>query len=271
MSTSNKIEKFKQIVLNYYHTHKRILPWRETINPYWVVISEIMLQQTQVSRVLIKFPEFIKKFPSFQTLAESSLTDVLSVWRGMGYSRRAKYLRLISQKIVREYNNKIPEDPKELESFPGIGPATAGAIVTYIYNKPHIFIETNIRRVIIHHFFHDKQDVTDREIVSFVEKTLDQTNPRDWYYALMDYGSYLAKQVSNPNRRSKHYTKQTKFEGSDRQIRGSLLNLLVQKHSLSKKEITDLLLFEKPRVYNILNDLESEGFVKEKKGKYQIT
>ncbi len=264
------IESFKELILTYYKNHKRILPWRENITAYGVVVSEIMLQQTHVPRVLIKFPEFLARFPDFGTLATAPFELLLREWQGMGYNRRAKYLQQIAQKIVGEHDGRIPDDPRILETFPGIGPATARSIVTYTYNTPEIFIETNIRRIYIHHFFQDKANISDAEILPYVAKTIHRQNPREWYYALMDYGTALSKTVVNPNRKSKHYTKQSKFEGSNRQVRGGILKVLLEKGSLTREDLVDASTYDRDRVYPVLEELEKEGFVMEEKGKYKI-
>ena len=264
------IEAFKKLIWKYYKENKRILPWREEISPYGVVVSELMLQQTQVSRVLVKYPDFLDKFPDFATLATAPFDKLLRVWQGMGYNRRAKYLQQIAQKITEEYGGVLPEDTSILETFPGIGPATASAIITYTYNKPEVFIETNIRRIYIHHFFSDAEGIADTDIFPFVAKTVHTENPREWYYALMDYGTALAKTVENPNRRSKHYTKQSKFEGSNRQVRGSILKALLENGPLTKEDMVMVTTFERDRVYPVLDELAQEGFVKEERGKYII-
>ncbi|CAN5141815.1 endonuclease III [soil metagenome] len=265
------IDDFKKTIWNYYKEHKRILPWREEITPYGVVISELMLQQTQVPRILIKYPEFLEIFPDFQSLAEAPFEKLLRLWQGMGYNRRAIYLQQIAQKIVGEYGGVVSTDPTILETFPGIGPATARSIIIYTYNKPEVFIETNIRRIFIHHFFQDKEGISDREILPLVERTVDRLKPRDWYYALMDYGTALVKTVENPNRKSKHYSKQSKFEGSNRQVRGGILKLLLEHTFLVSEDIVSLSKFEKDRVYPVLEELKAEGFVCEEKGKYSIS
>lgn len=264
-------EDFKRIVSQFYSQHKRILPWRESIVPYHVLITEIMLQQTQVPRVLIKFQEFIAVFPDFKTLAESSLLDVLRVWQGLGYNRRGKYLHETARIIHHTYHDLIAADPELLVALPGIGPATARSIVTFVHNKPEIFIETNIRRVYIHHYFQDRAEIEDKDILPLVERTLDKENPREWYYALMDYGTDLGKRVSNPNRKSKHYSKQSRFEGSKRQVRGAILRELLKKNKpMNKVELSEVLTQEQGRVTEVLIDLAKENLIIERGGEYSI-
>jgi A/G-specific adenine glycosylase len=264
-------KEFIEIVKRYYNEHKRLLPWREFIVPYHVVLSEIMLQQTQVARIMEKFPLFIKRFPTFRTLHESSLVDVLGEWQGMGYNRRGKYIKEIATIIHTKYQDIVPDDSKILDELPGIGHATASAIVTYIYNKPEIFIETNIRRVFIHHFFKDSKEVEDSDILPLVQETVDRENPREWYYAIMDYGTYLSKIVENPNRKSKHFKKQSQFEGSVRQVRGEILRLLLKKRIIKKKDLYTLLPYEESKCKIAAEDLLKEGMIGEAKGEYHIT
>ena len=242
------------------------MPWRETITPYYVVVSELMLQQTQVARVLEKFPVFISKFPDFVSLANAPLADVFEAWQGLGYNRRAKYLHGIARFIMYEWGGVLPSDPELLVNLPGIGKATAGSITAFAFNRPVIFIETNIRRVYLYHFFPEEQNVPDSVIYPFLEVTLDHENPREWYYALMDYGTWLARRTENPNRRSRHYLKQSAFEGSDRQIRGRIIKRLLTE----KKCPIDALIFnpeaESPRLRRILLSMVQEGLLCESGG-----
>ena len=187
------------------------MPWRKSISPYRIFISEVMLQQTQVARVLTKFPIFITTFPNFKALADADTRLLLSVWQGMGYNRRALYLQQAAQSIVLKHNFNLPQDIAQLDELSGIGYATACSILAFAYNQPVIFIETNIRRVYIHHYFSDSDKVSDDEILPIVQRTLDKKNPREWYWALMDYGAFLAKQVDNPNKKSSTYNKQKKI------------------------------------------------------------
>lgn len=263
------IEEFNSVLFDFYKKNKRILSWREQIDPYHVVLTELMLQQTQVPRVQEKFPIFITSFPSFAALAKAPMVEVLAAWQGMGYNRRARYLKEIAQIIHEKYDGKVPQDPDLLDEMPGIGPATACSIITYIYNTPLLFIETNVRRVFIHHFFEDKSEISDDEIYPLLQESIDQKNPREWYYAIMDYGTYLGKTVPNPNRKSKHYTKQSKFEGSKRQVRGAIIRELV-KESMKAETLVQLLGYEKKRVFDVLKDLEKEGFIKLESEKYHI-
>src|SRR5690606_13382316 len=151
--------------------------------------------------------------------------------------RRARYLHQFAQIIVQEYNGVVPIDPQLLQTFPGIGAATASSICAFAFNIPTVFIETNIRTVFIHHFFQNEVIVKDKEIMPFIQESLDYANPREWYYALMDYGVMLKAQYGSINKRSAHYAVQTKFEGSDRQIRAKVLKIITNLGTVSKNDL----------------------------------
>ena len=265
------IAAFQKQVLSFYKHHGRHnMLWRHTDDPYRILISEIMLQQTQVERVAIKYPEFIDAFPDFAALARAPQSDVIVAWQGMGYNRRAIALKKCAEKMVNDYGGIVPRDPEVLKTFSGIGPATASSICAFAFNLPVVFIETNIRRVFIHSFFPDRDTVTDKDILPLVERALDRENPRVWYWALMDLGTELKKSVPNPNRKSAAYTKQAPFEGSDRRIRGMILKILVGQHNLSEKKILELVNEDPERVRRILNGLENEGFLRKGWTGYQL-
>ena len=259
--SSPGILEFRQMVLSYYEKHGRDMAWRNTTDPYLILVSEIMLQQTQVERVSIKFPDFIHAFPDLAALATAPLDKVLSVWQGMGYNRRAIALQRCAIRVMNEYDGILPADVDILETFPGIGRATASSIAAFAFNIPVVFIETNIRRVFIHFFFTDEDTVSDAEILPLVEQALYRNNPRVWYWALMDLGSALKKKVANPNRRSVHYVKQSPFEGSDREIRGMIIRMLLAEPGMSEKQLLDIRNDEPARIKKILSALESEGFI----------
>jgi A/G-specific adenine glycosylase len=265
------IQEFQQMVLSYYNNYGRKMAWRDTNDPYLILVSEIMLQQTQVERVKIKFPEFIEVFPDFASLAVAPLAHVLSVWQGMGYNRRAIAIQKCAIRVMDEYNGILPADVNLLATFPGIGRATASSIAAFAFNLPVVFIETNIRRVFIHFFFSDTDTVSDADLLPIVEKSLYRENPRVWYWALMDLGSALKKTVPNPNRRSVHYSKQSRFEGSDREIRGSILKLLLKEFSLEDEEIFGYIAEDPYRVRKILGDLEREGFIKNNNNHFTLS
>jgi A/G-specific adenine glycosylase len=255
------IQEFRTIVLTHYHHHGRDLAWRRTTDPYRILVSEIMLQQTQVERVTLKYPLFIAAFPDFPSLAGASLSDILAVWQGMGYNRRAISLQKCALRVVEEYDGALPQDPAILVTFPGIGRATAASICAFAFNMPVVFIETNIRRVFIHFFFRTCDKVDDTEILPIAREALCGQDPRTWYNALMDLGAALKKTGENPNRRSRQYTKQAAFEGSDRKIRGCILRLLLAEKHVMQKAIIEKISEDPARIVRILNDLEAEGFI----------
>ena len=259
--TPQAVAEFRSLVYDHFRRSGREMPWRKTNDPYRILVSEIMLQQTQVQRVETKYREFIAAFPDFPSLARAPLREALRVWQGMGYNRRVMALQKVAQRVVTEYDGRLPDSVETLRTFPGIGAATAGAIVAFVFNKPTVFLETNIRRVFLHIFFRHREGVRDRELLPLVEKTLDQENPRQWYYALMDYGARLKKAAENPNRRSAHYTRQSTFEGSDRQIRGLILKALLAKPRLSISHLLNAVGRGAKRTERIIDQLGEEGFL----------
>ncbi|MDB5175719.1 MAG: mutY [Candidatus Saccharibacteria bacterium] len=227
----SQITNLHDAVMGYYLAHGRHdLPWRQPdsdgkFNPYKIMVSELMLQQTQVGRVIPKYLAFIARFPTVEALAQASLGEVLTLWSGLGYNRRAKFLYQAAQMVVQEMDGVFPSTQAELTKLPGVGHNTAGAITAYVFNKPVVFIETNIRTVFIHHFFADDTSVSDKAIEELIRPSL-AAQPRDWYWALMDYGSFLKQSIGNKSRLSATYKKQSKFAGSKRQIRGQVIKQL---------------------------------------------
>ncbi len=253
---------FQKFIYEYYKNHKRKFPFRENITPYNVLVSEIMLQQTQTGQVSEKFLKFTKKFPSFTSLSKAPLEDILKEWKGLGYNRRAIALKKIADTVIKDFDGKLPESIDILKSFPQIGHNTASSINTFAFNKPTAFVETNIRRVYIYFFFPNRNRIDDKEILPIVKKTIDTSNPRDWYYALMDYGVMLKKTHPELNKKSKHYRKQSPFKGSTREIRGKVLDLLIKHGMMNLKNIHSH--FERKdnkRITDVLNQLRKEGFL----------
>ncbi len=276
-----KHEQFQQKVLDYYRENGRHnLPWRVNMSPYYVLVSEVMLQQTQVERVIPFFERWMQEFPTFKDLAEAPQTLVLRFWKGLGYNSRALRLQKLAKIVTEQYNGNLPSDFKELCSLSGIGSYTAGAVRAFAFNEYTPLIETNVRRVFIHHFFEGRNDVTDNEILAIINEIGEVENPREWYSALMDYGTTLPKIIKkNPNRRSKHYSKQSKFIGSDRQIRGNILEILLsaKNHRISKNMLIKKLIItlksdksEEERYLKIINDLVKEGFLYNDKRSYVL-
>lgn len=248
--TSMTHDDFQKTVWDFYTANKRSLPWRpekalvnpaHTLSPQWqykILVSEIMLQQTQVDRVIPLYTKWLKQFPTFTALAHAPQKEVLLAWQGLGYNRRALNLKRCAEKIVSDHKGRLPNDPTLLQQLPGIGPYTAGALMAFVFNSPLPLIETNVRTVYFHHFFKNKKIVSDAELLKKVTATLDEKNPREWYYALMDYGSYLKRAGFGYNAKSKHYTKQSKFKGSSRELRAHILRDVLAHHPTTLPAIT---------------------------------
>lgn len=274
----------------------RDLPWRNTRDPYAIWISEVMLQQTQVPRVLTRWDEWLDRFPSVFALAEASAASVLEAWQGMGYNRRALALKAAAEQVAGAYDGVFPEGVRELCALPGIGPATAQGIRSFAFDLPGVYLETNVRTVFIHHHFPDVPAVPDRELIPLIEAACpgpeapfavpadEEDTPRAWYYALLDYGAHLKKTIPNPSRRSSSYTRQSKFEGSRRQKRAEIVRMLLEAQrmetGLGADEVrTRLTEFERAAgrepvdaalVAAILSDLAREGFCVERDGIWAI-
>lgn len=259
--------KFEDIVWDYYRKNKRDMPWRKKITPYRILVSEIMLQQTQVNRVVLKFESFIKKFPNFEALAKASLAEVLSEWKGLGYNRRGIALHTIAKQLIKE-KKRLPKTVADLVQLPHIGPNTAGSIAAFAYNSPTVFIETNIRTVFIHHFFKGKKDISDKDIIPLIEKTIPKDRAREWYWALMDYGTHLKKTLGNLNIQSKHYTKQSTFKDSNRELRSKILDA-VRLHNPQEKTLLKLD-SDKQKILKNIETLIKEGFIVKTNNTFKI-
>lgn len=272
--TEDQIQSFRALILDYYHDQGRYdLPWRQSevdgsYSPYKILVSEIMLQQTQVNRVIPKYRLFLELFPTIEALARASLADVLIAWSGLGYNRRAKFLHQAAKMVDTELAGDFPSGSAELQKLPGVGKNTAGAILAYAFNRPQPFIETNIRTVYFQAFFADKEAITDNEVLDLVQQTIDTTSPRDWYWALMDYGSHLKASGIRLNMLSKSYVKQSAFQGSMRQIRGEVIRLLAQSpqtYDQLRRVITD------DRLLGVITTLIAEQLIKEKQKLYYLS
>ena len=265
-----RIRLFRQRIYAYYQKNKRVLPWRRTHDPYKILLSELMLQQTQVKRVFEKYKEFLRRFPTIQSVARAPLRAILEQWQGLGYNRRALALKRLAVTLVDRYGGRIPREIEALKALPGVGAATAGAVCAFAFDKPVVFIETNIRSVFIHFFFRDGRAVKDSAILPLVEQTLDAKRPRDWYYALMDYGASLKERHPNPGRRSAHYTRQSPFEGSLRQVRGMILRTLVKQPGISEAALVKAINRDAVMVRQALKQLRTEGFIVKKRKRFFI-
>lgn len=247
----------------------RPMPWRDDTRPYYVLVSEVMLQQTQVDRVIPKFESFIATFPDVASLAAASLGDVLREWQGLGYNRRAKYLHETAKKIIKEFGEKFPTESSDLLSLPGVGKNTAGAVQAYSFNQPAIFIETNVRTVYLYHFFTDGAVVDDKTIAKLLEATIDLEHPREWYWALMDYGSFLKRSGQGRLKQSKHYKVQALLKGSVREVRGQIITALTYQN-MNRQQLASHLTAD-TRFEAALAGLVKDGLVEETAGKLHLT
>ena len=266
-----RLEEFSATVWERGRELYRDLPWRVTHDPYAILLSEVMLQQTQVSRVMGRWEQWLETFPTIADLASAPLPPVLELWQGMGYNRRALNLKRCAEEVVAMHDGVVPSDKKALLGLPGIGPSTSAGVRVFAFRQPDMYLETNVRAVFIHELFPGRESVADKELVSLVEATCPQdARVRAWYYALLDYGAYLKKTMPNPTRRSKHYTRQSKFEGSHRQKRAYLLRRVIDDALSTEDLARDLAQSERAsgrqepsveEVRAILDVLEREGFV----------
>lgn len=274
------LEDFQRKVKAMGEEHHRELPWRYIDDPYAVLVSEVMLQQTQVKRVLDYWPRFMRTFPSIDALASSEVSLVLEMWQGLGYNRRALALRKSAEICSRDYKGNLPVSYDELVALPGIGPATAAGVLSFALQKPSMYLETNVRTVFLHELFPGECDVHDKLIEPLVRLSCPSVDPRSWYYALLDYGAYLKATNPNPSRRSKHHSKQSKFEGSRRQKRAEILRMVLTSEGMAEPQIVrELTDFEREHkreapdeslVEDILSDLLSEGFLRFENGLYSV-
>jgi len=267
------IKRVRRTVWSHYRKNGRHdLPWRATSDPYCILVSEIMLQQTPVARVIEKYHAFLLRFPTVSALACAQRRAVIVAWQGLGYNRRAKMLHDASRMIIDRYGGSMPQTYEELQTLPGVGPYTAGAVAVFAHNVCVPIIETNIRTVIMHHFFHERTNVPDRDIrEALTLLSSPRTDPRRWYWALMDYGAGLKQSGVRTNSRSKHYKVQTRFEGSDREVRGAILRVLAQgEKACTAPALVRQTGMEKERILAQLKRLEAEGMLVQIGSRYTL-
>lgn len=260
---------FRRAVYAHFQGGRRDFPWRRTRDPYRILVSEIMLQQTGVSRALPYYLNFIKKFPTLRALAGAPLREVLLVWQGLGYNRRARYLHNLAKEVAARYRGTLPTGERELRSLPGVGPYTGAAILAFAHDRFAVVLDTNIRTVYLHHFFQKKKKVSDKDIRALIEKTADRKNPRRWFSALMDYGAHLKRKGVRTNTQSTHYVPQKKFKGSRRELRGKIIKVLLAG-PLREQDISRVCSKTGEETRGELKRLSKEGFVMPQKGKWRL-
>jgi A/G-specific adenine glycosylase len=193
-SDQQLISFFQSNVLEWYTKSGRDLPWRHTTNPYHILVSEIMLHQTQVDRVLPKYLQWIQNYPSFHALATAPLSEVQAMWRPLGYNFRPIRLHDIAKRVINEFNGQLPDTMEKLIAFKGIGRYTAGAILSFAFHKDAPIVDTNIRRVIQRIFDIQGDSLrtsASKQIWSLAEKLIPQGQAHIFNQALMDFGALI--------------------------------------------------------------------------------
>lgn len=254
-------QAFQKFVLRYFKKSGRVFPWRSTRDPYKILVSEVMLQQTQTERVLVKYAEFLNVFPTWEALSKATPADVVKVWMGLGYYRRAFNLHKAAQCVWNEYGGAPPETAEGLKNLPGVGPYTAAAVAAFAFGEPAPMIETNIRSVYLYTFYPQVCGVSDKEILRRVEETLYRRDPRLWFYALMDLGVELKKHTKGINQRSKHHVKQSRFEGSLRQVRAAVLRVVAEAASIRRVDISRKISYDAEKIEAAIEALQAEGLI----------
>lgn len=262
------LPRFRRVAWAYSRAHGRHdLPWRQTQDPYRILVSEVMLQQTQVERVVPFYTKFIKTFPTASKLAVAPLSDVLKLWQGLGYNRRAKMLHQAAKALA---ERGMPREVQEWEELPGVGPYTARAVAAFAYNRDVILVETNIRTAVIQQFFRGKKKVSDAEIEKILERVLPRGRAREWYSALMDYGAHLKRSGVSHNARSVGHTKQSRFAGSLREARGAILRELAVKSTTYTRLVHVLGEERQEQMVSALERMVAEGLVCRKGIRYAL-
>jgi A/G-specific adenine glycosylase len=283
-----KVISFQKTILDWYKENQRDLPWRKTRHPYHIMVSEIMLQQTQVNRVIIKFEEWLIRFPTVEALAESPVADVLQYWSGLGYNRRALNLKRAAEAIVTEHKGIFPQDEMLLLKLPGIGPYTSRAILCFAFDKQVAVVDTNVKKVILTQILKPKNEtvspfislrdapiqetkpLSEKDFQVIAEQLLPHGHAYDWNQALMDYASHVLKKEKIP------IPKQSKFAGSRRQFRGRILKVLLEKKTVALDEIGPMIKddytdTDKEWLTKLLDELTREGFIEIKDTKVKLT
>lgn len=253
------IRLFQDKIFLWYHEHKRDLPWRQTRDPYKILVSEVMLQQTQVARVIPKYKAWIGRFPDVHQLVAAPLRDVLQYWSGLGYNSRALNLQKTARIVVQEYQGEFPKSTKELLELPGIGKYTAAALACFAFDAQIPVVDTNIRKVITHEFFNGEMP-DEKTIEATAAAILPAKRASEWNQALMDYSSLSLKNKKIP------VVKQSAFLSSDRYYRGQTVKLLIGKKQM---DITELLEYfdkrnpvVKDRLVGILAQMQKDGLIR---------
>jgi A/G-specific adenine glycosylase len=261
------LKNFQEKVLQYYRQHGRDLPWRKTTDPYKILVSEVMLQQTQVDRVIHYYERWVERWPTVYDLAKADRSAVLTMWMGLGYNNRAVHLHNAAQTIVADYDGDVIRAMNHYKNIPGIGPYISHAVRIFAGNEDIVTVDTNIRRIFIHEFQLDEH-VSGRELWHLAAQCLPKGYSRDWHNALMDYGAMI---VTSRKTGIKPKTRQSKFEGSDRQLRAQILRYFLETaQPLLFDEIVQFTHEQSARVQNILNGMMKDGLIEHKDKRYSL-
>jgi len=258
----DRIAVFRRKIFDFYDANRRSFPWRRTCDRYAVMVSEIMLQQTQADRVAEKYELWMERFPDTATLASSSLRDVLALWSGLGYNSRGQRLQSCARAVAERFGGVVPADPAELKTLPGIGDYTCRSIPVFADNLDVAAVDTNIRRIIIHEFALP-EDTTRRQMQAAAEQLLPRGRSRDWHNALMDYGSLC---LTSRTTGIRPLTRQSKFQGSKRWYRGKIMKELVASDQVFLEELDARYGDCSWNIREIVGDLVREGLVEEGEG-----
>lgn len=259
-----EIKEFQTKILSWYKANKRDFPWRKTTDPYHILVSEIMLQQTQTMRVVVYYEKFIKRFPTINDLANAKNPEVLKIWSGLGFNNRAIRLKEIAKTIVNDLNGNFPQQLDDLLELKGIGSYTAAAIMAFAFNKKAAVIDTNIRRVLMHEL-HLNHNISPKRISEIALSVIPRGKSRIWHNALMDYGA-LAATAKQTKIKSK--SKQSPFKGSEREVRGKILKLLLEKKRISKDDFAELI--QHKNFFEIIEKMKADGLLSERKNVVSI-
>jgi A/G-specific adenine glycosylase len=259
------INQFQKRVLTFYADHKRTLPWRQTTDPYKILVSEVMLQQTQVSRVIPYYEAWIKTWPTIDSLAQADKQDVLKAWMGLGYNRRAINLHRAALVIQDRFQADVPLAMQHFDEIPGVGEYTAQAVLIFSTNADIVTVDTNIRRILIAEF-KLPETISNHDLWDIARQCLPRGRSRDWHNALMDYGALLitARQTGIAPK-----TRQSRYEGSDRQIRARLLKILLEMPA-TLPSLSVHLEAPEERLLPILSKMCHEGLLAVDDSKYKV-